>query len=184
MNPEQWQRVKQIINEALELSAAQRQEHIQRCCAGEAELLQAVESLLVLEDSVDDFLKAPSGYAASSMLLNMMLIPEDCKPVMALSRPDPGPLTLISISFTPNLEARSAHVSAARCAAKGVLLRLPLKPDVPAVAQQRTSPLRSVMVTEVLLKVALMCATARVTFRRTLRRLDFAMRKFSLSGSS
>jgi hypothetical protein len=48
-----------------------------------------------------------------------------------------------------------------------------LNPDVPAVAQQRTSPFRSVIVTVVLLNVALMCATARVTFRRTLRRFDF-----------
>ena len=50
---------------------------------------------------------------------------------------------------------------------KGVLFRLPLKPEVPAVAQQRTSPLVSVIVTIVLLNVALMCAMARVTFRRT-----------------
>src|SRR5262249_47781929 len=76
------------------------------------------------------------------------------------------PLTRTSISFTPNFNALSAHVSAARCAANGVLFRLPLKPDVPAVAQQSTSPLVSVMVTVVLLNVALMCATARATLRR------------------
>src|SRR5258707_12637210 len=92
--------------------------------------------------------------------------PADCSPVIALSRPEPGPFTRTSISLIPNLEAFSAHVSAARCAAKGVLLRLPLKPDVPAVAQHNTSPFTSVMVTVVLLNVALMCATARVTLRR------------------
>ena len=81
-------------------------------------------------------------------------IPADCKPVIALSRPEPGPLTRTSSSLTPNFDARSAHVSAARCAAKGVLLRLPLKPDVPAVAQHKTSPLTSVIVTIVLLNVA------------------------------
>src|SRR5437667_32277 len=42
------------------------------------------------------------------------------------------------------------------CAANGVLLRLPLKPTVPAEAKQSTSPFVSVMVTMVLLKVALM----------------------------
>lgn len=82
--------------------------------------------------------------------------PEDCKPVIALSRPDPGPFTLISISFMPNFDARSATVSAARWAANGVLFRLPLKPTVPAVAQHNTSPFMSVIVTVVLLKVALM----------------------------
>jgi uncharacterized membrane protein len=72
------------------------------------------------------------------------------------------------------LEALSAHVSAARWAAKGVLLRLPLNPDVPAVAQHNTSPLTSVIVTIVLLNVALTYAIARVTFRRTFFRFDFA----------
>ncbi len=94
-------------------------------------------------------------------------IPAICRPVMALSRPEPGPLTRISISLTPNLRALSAQVSDARCAANGVLLREPLNPTVPALPQHRTSPLVSVIVTIVLLKVALMCATAFVTFLRT-----------------
>src|SRR5262249_20800694 len=94
--------------------------------------------------------------------------------VMADSRPEPGPLTRTSISFRPNLDARSAAVSAARWAAKGVLLRLPLKPTVPAEAKQSVSPLVSVMVTMVLLKVALMWATPRLTFRRCLRFLLLA----------
>lgn len=83
-------------------------------------------------------------------------IPDVCSPVMALSRPDPGPLTRTSISRIPILAARSATVSAALCAANGVLFRDPLKPTVPAVAQHSTSPFVSVMVTMVLLNVALM----------------------------
>ena len=88
---------------------------------------------------------------------------------MALSLPDPGPLTLTSNSRTPNLEALSEQTSAARCAANGVLLRLPLNPTVPAVAQQRTSPDGSVIVTIVLLKLAFIYATPRLTFLLTLR---------------
>lgn len=94
-------------------------------------------------------------------------IPEFCNPVIALSRPDPGPLTRTSNSRTPNLAARSAQISAARWAANGVLLRLPLKPAVPAVAQHKTSPAGSVTVTIVLLNVALMKAIALLTCRRT-----------------
>src|SRR5947209_15445139 len=60
--------------------------------------------------------------------------PAACRAVMADSRPEPGPLTRTSISLRPNLEAFSAAVSAARWAANGVLLRLPLKPTVPAEA--------------------------------------------------
>src|SRR5207253_10174135 len=103
--------------------------------------------------------------------------------VIAASRPDPGPLTRTSISLRPNLLAFSAQVSAARWAAKGVLLRLPLKPTVPAEAKHRVSPLASVMVTIVLLKVALMWATPRLTLRRALRFLLLATVGCSLSFS-
>src|SRR5438045_4668580 len=92
--------------------------------------------------------------------------PAACRAVIADSRPEPGPLTRTSISFKPNLVARSAAISAARWAAKGVLLRLPLKPTVPAEAKHRVSPLVSVMVTMVLLKVDLMWAIPRLTFLR------------------
>ena len=52
--------------------------------------------------------------------------------------------------------ALSAATSEARWAAKGVLLRLPLKPTVPAEAHVSTSPLVSEMETMVLLNVARM----------------------------
>ena len=93
---------------------------------------------------------------------------------MALSRPEPGPLTLTSTSLTPYLVAVAAAVSAARWAANGVLLRLPLKPTVPDEAQHNASPLGSVIVTVVLLNVALMCTTARLTLRRVFRFLALA----------
>src|SRR6516164_308765 len=68
----------------------------------------------------------------SSMALTFS--PAAWRAVMADSRPEPGPLTRTSISLRPNLLARSAATSAARWAANGVLLRLPLKPTVPAEA--------------------------------------------------
>src|SRR6202051_4464671 len=108
----------------------------------------------------------------SSMALTFS--PAACKAVIADSRPEPGPLTRTSISLKPNLVARSAAVSAARWAANGVLLRLPLKPTVPADAKQSVSPFVSVIVTMVLLNVALMWAMPRVTLRRALRFLLFA----------
>src|SRR5437879_6507551 len=68
----------------------------------------------------------------SSMAL--MVMPAACRAVIADSRPEPGPLTRTSISLRPNLAALSAATSAARWAANGVLLRLPLKPTMPAEA--------------------------------------------------
>jgi hypothetical protein len=103
--------------------------------------------------------------------ISFTVIPAACSAVIADSRPEPGPLTRTSISFTPNLAAFSAACCAAICPAKGVLLRDPLKLQVPALAQHNVSPRMSVIVTCVLLKVALMKAMAVVTLRRTLRRL-------------
>src|SRR3954471_19538497 len=100
--------------------------------------------------------------------------PDAWMAVIALSRPEPGPLTLTSTSLTPNLVAADAAVSAARWAANGVLLRLPLNPTVPDEAQHNASPLGSVIVTVVLLNVALMCTTARLTLRRVFRFLALA----------
>src|SRR5262245_57239831 len=94
---------------------------------------------------------------------------------MADSRPAPGPLTRTSTSLTPNLDAFSAHASAALWAAYGVLFRLPLNPAVPADAVQSVSPAVSVIVTIVLLNVDWMCAMPRLTFRRCLRFLPLAM---------
>src|SRR6266481_1704776 len=108
----------------------------------------------------------------SSMALTVS--PAAVRAVMADSRPEPGPLTRTSTSLRPNFEARSAAISAARWAANGVDLRLPLKPTVPAEAKQSVSPLVSVMVTMVLLNVALMWAMPRLTFRRCLRFLLLA----------
>lgn len=106
--------------------------------------------------------------------MDLIVSPADCKAVIALSRPPPGPLTRTSNSLTPNFEAFSAHCWAAHCPANGVLLRLPLKPHVPPLAQQRASPFVSVIVTVVLLKLALIWAMPTVTLRRALRRLLLA----------
>ena len=73
---------------------------------------------------------------------------------MAASRPAPGPLTNTSTCLSPMSMAFRAAFSAAVCAANGVLLREPLKPTLPALAQETTLPVLSVSVTIVLLKVA------------------------------
>jgi hypothetical protein len=107
--------------------------------------------------------------------------PADCNAVMALSRPEPGPFTRTSMSLTPNLIAFSAACCAAHWPANGVLFLDPLNPDVPALAQHNVSPRVSVMVTEVLLNVALMCAIPTVTLRLTFRFFVFDIYFFACS---
>src|SRR6201990_2470610 len=82
---------------------------------------------------------------------------------IAVSRPEPGPLTNTSTFFSPCSCALRAAFSAAICAANGVDLREPLKPTWPAEAQLITFPLGSVIETVVLLNVLLMCAAPWAT---------------------
>src|SRR3712207_334777 len=89
---------------------------------------------------------------------------------IAVSRPEPGPLTKTSIFFMPCSIARRPAASAAIWAANGVDLREPLKPTVPAEAHEITAPVGSVIVTIVLLNVLLMCASPCATFFFSLRR--------------
>jgi hypothetical protein len=107
--------------------------------------------------------------------MDAMRNPACCKAEMADSRPEPGPLTLISTSRTPLRMAVLAHRCAALCAAKGVLLREPLKPTHPAELEHTVLPSTSVMVINVLLNVALICTIARTTFFLTFLFVFFAI---------
>ena len=60
---------------------------------------------------------------------------------MAVSRPAPCPLIIISIFWRPKLNAVKAAFSAAVCAANGVPFLAPLKPTLPAEAHEITFPL-------------------------------------------
>ena len=99
--------------------------------------------------------------------MSVTLKPAVCSARRALSRPAPGPFTNTATERMPCSIARRAASSAASCAAKGVLLREPLKPREPADDQATVAPLMSVMVTMVLLKVDWMCAMPVETFLRT-----------------
>src|SRR6478752_6587179 len=75
---------------------------------------------------------------------------------IAVSRPEPGPLTKTSTLRMPCSMARRAAASAAIWAANGVDLREPLKPTWPAEAHAITAPVGSVIEMIVLLNVLLM----------------------------
>ena len=72
---------------------------------------------------------------------------------MAASLPLPGPLTKTSTCRIPWSMALRAACCAAIWAAYGVLLRDPLKPEVPPLLQATALPWGSVRVMSVLLKV-------------------------------
>ena len=84
----------------------------------------------------------------------VILKPTEFNALTAESRPGPGPFILTSKFLTPHSIAILLAFSAATCAANGVLLRDPLKPAPPEVAQESAFPCLSVIVTIVLLKDA------------------------------
>src|SRR3954467_2828245 len=104
--------------------------------------------------------------------------PTACSDRIAVSRPEPGPLTNTSTLRMPWSCARRAAASAAICAANGVDLREPLKPTWPALAQEITLPIGSVIETIVLRNVLLMCAWPCATFFFSLRRVFFGPVRF------
>src|ERR1700712_5453681 len=90
--------------------------------------------------------------------------PVACSERIAVSRPEPGPLTNTSTFLTPCSCALRAAFSAAIWAANGVDLREPLKPTWPAEAQLITAPWGAVIGTIVLLNGLLMWAWPREMF--------------------
>src|SRR3954453_9981896 len=98
------------------------------------------------------------GIGVTSLMPDTSM-PVFCSDRMAVSRPEPGPLTSTSTLRTPCSMALRAHDSAASWAAKGVDLREPLNPTLPADAHARTLPSMSEIETIVLLNELLMCAT-------------------------
>src|SRR3954471_24240077 len=89
---------------------------------------------------------------------------------IAVSRPDPGPLTNTSTRSSPWSMPLRAAASAVTWAANGVDLREPLKPAPPADSHAMTLPSRSVRETIVLLNEVLMCACPTGMFFLGLRR--------------
>src|SRR6185436_14684429 len=85
---------------------------------------------------------------------------------IAVSRPEPGPLTKTSTFCRPCSMPLRAAASAVTCAANGVDLREPLNPAEPADSHTMTLPSASVSVTIVLLNDVLMCAWPIAMFLR------------------
>lgn len=56
MNPERWQRIKEIVYEAVELHAPERQAYLEQACNGDTTLRREVEALVAASDQAGTFL--------------------------------------------------------------------------------------------------------------------------------
>jgi len=59
MTPEQWQRARQILNEALERDPDERARFLAEACSGDESLRQEVEALVMAHEEAGSFLNAP-----------------------------------------------------------------------------------------------------------------------------
>ncbi len=68
MTPEQWRRVEELYDSALEHEDSERPEFLREACAGDAELLRQVESLLACERPAEKFIEVPAVALAARAL--------------------------------------------------------------------------------------------------------------------
>jgi eukaryotic-like serine/threonine-protein kinase len=59
VTPQQWQRVRTVLEKTWEQDVSERGEFLDRACAGDAELRSSVDALLASDEQAGDFLAAP-----------------------------------------------------------------------------------------------------------------------------
>ena len=68
MKPERWRQVEELYHSALEQEEGERLEFLREACAGDAELLQQLESLLAYEKPAEKFIEDPAIALAAKAL--------------------------------------------------------------------------------------------------------------------
>src|SRR2546422_9432779 len=68
MVQQSWQRVTELFEQALERSPEERSEFLESACAGDADLLREVESLLAQHDAETGFLESPAVAAVADQI--------------------------------------------------------------------------------------------------------------------
>jgi non-specific serine/threonine protein kinase/serine/threonine-protein kinase len=83
MTPEQWQQIKDVLNQALELEPADRGGFLDRACAGDSSLRKEVEALLAADEAVGtEFLDEPQAVELR-VAANLVAVKLDGSPVQS-----------------------------------------------------------------------------------------------------
>jgi serine/threonine protein kinase/tetratricopeptide (TPR) repeat protein len=59
MDSDHWQRLKEVLDEVEDLPADQRQDYLYEACAGDADMLRELQSLLIFDDDMEEFIEEP-----------------------------------------------------------------------------------------------------------------------------
>jgi tetratricopeptide (TPR) repeat protein len=67
-DPERWQRIEDLLDEAFERPAAERRTFLDKACAGDPELRGQMEALLTADEEAGNFLATPARESAAALL--------------------------------------------------------------------------------------------------------------------
>ena len=68
MDPERWKRVDDLLQSALRLSSSERNAFLRKACGGDADLERDVQSLLISQREIGDFLERPALEVAAEQM--------------------------------------------------------------------------------------------------------------------
>jgi eukaryotic-like serine/threonine-protein kinase len=68
MNPERWQRIKEIFAEAVQRAPAERPRLLDRMCAGDHSVRVEVDAMLAADDRASNFIEAPAAEVVPALL--------------------------------------------------------------------------------------------------------------------
>ena len=86
MTPERWQQLQSLLNAALAIPAGDRARFLAGACAGDAELQQEAESLLVHASAGSGFLSAPGATVERDFVQEISLVGKQLGPYSIKSR--------------------------------------------------------------------------------------------------
>src|SRR5687768_11003051 len=70
MNQERWQKIKGLLDEALNLDAQQRQQFLDNVCGDDKALRRELEELLASSERVESFLEKPVVGEVAEVIIN------------------------------------------------------------------------------------------------------------------
>src|SRR5687768_2405669 len=70
MNPENWQKIKNLLDDALKLDVLKREQFLDKACGNDINLRRELEELLASSEKVESFLESPPVGEVAEVIIN------------------------------------------------------------------------------------------------------------------